>query len=228
MSIPSFLIFARYPEHGTVKTRLIPLLGAELTTALYRAMMLDFIERVAVRGYHTVVYVSPPERITAFQHILPNTVELLPQRGETLGDRMLNAFTDAHERAWLPALLTGTDSPTIPDTIIESAMNALHSGAEAVLGPADDGGFYALGLREVYGGCFFGNDYSNSTVWARTWRALSERYTPIALPMWYDIDDTEGLTRLAADPELLKLAPRTASILPQVLPILTAHRQPGD
>ncbi len=215
---PSYIIFARYPEEGCVKTRLIPLIGTQGATALYQAMLLDIAGRIAQRGYHVTLCVTPPERVQSFRELLPfSDISIVAQRGTTLGDRMLNAFLDAHSRNLLPAIMIGTDSPTLPDAVFDAAEQALASGSRAVLGPACDGGFYLIGLADVISGCFFGSDYSNDTVFARTQQALQQHgAAPVVLQEWYDIDEEDGLTRLMAETTLRETAPRTAIVVEQL------------
>ncbi len=181
--------------------------------------MLDTIERLARRGHPVTVYVSPPESVEAFRTLLSlPLLSFVPQQGDTLGDRMLNAFLDAHSQSLLPAIMTGTDSPTLPDTVLDTAVQALASGTRAVLGPACDGGFYLIGLADVHPEYFFGSDYSNTTVFTRTWQAIRQRSpSSVALPEWYDIDDSDGMRRLIAEPELQRIAPRTAEVIKELI-----------
>lgn len=217
----SSIVFARYPEEGRVKTRLAASIGGAQACALYRAMMLDTIERIARRGRPVTVCVSPPGRCSDFRRLLGDEGLLLspapavaPQQGATLGDRMLNAFRSAQRSTGLPAVILGTDSPTLPERILDETEQALASGAAAVLGPSDDGGFYLLALTGICDDCFFGDDYSNSTVFARTHDALLRRFGAVSvLPAWYDIDDADGLARLRGERDIGATAPRTAAAL---------------
>lgn len=201
MTQPSYLVFARYPEEGKVKTRLASTLGNSGSMVLYRAMMLDVIERLLKRGYPVTVCVFPPERIEEFRQLLTREKwafplpTLLAQQGTTLGDKMYQALA---EQNYFPTLLVGTDSPTLPDSHLDTAERFMMEGtSRAVLGPAADGGFYLLGLTTLHSNYFFGDNYSNATVFHRTWASLRTCFDEtLALPEWYDIDDAVALEQL--------------------------------
>jgi rSAM/selenodomain-associated transferase 1 len=213
--IPHYIVFARLPEQGRVKTRLAATLGDEATLALYEAMLRDTLEIVQSRASATnadvMVFVTSSlladETIRRFAAWLePNgidylNVHLLPQTGDTLGDRMLNAFRVAGERGSLPALILGTDSPTIPESVLTRAEHTLEQHPDtAVIGGTEDGGFYLLGLQHPDESLFFGADYSNDSVFERTDAALRAAYTHVEhLPVWYDVDDAASLERLTRE-----------------------------
>jgi uncharacterized protein len=201
----TYLIFARTPRLNTVKTRLAATLGASQTLRLYEAMLTDTLSGIRSRNIHTVLlFAYPPESapelalwVESRQLTFP-ALRILPQHGETLGDQMQRAFQLAENELLLPALILGTDSPTLPQHIWDEAENALQASNEAVLGRANDGGFYAMGLpkrsHSVSTSFFFGSDYSNNTVFERTQAALSLAFERVhALPEWTDIDDEASL-----------------------------------
>ena len=97
------------------------------------------------------------------------------------------------------AVLIGSDSPTLPASFIESAFELLRE-YDAVLGPADDGGYYLVGIARPTPPIFEGMIWSQPTVWGETVARLEAadwRYA--ALPRWYDVDEWEDLLRLHAE-----------------------------
>ncbi len=141
------LIFARAPVPGRVKTRLIPVLGAEGAARLHRALL----ERtLRAAGGQQLMKVelwttphAPPEFIAEMRRRgLPVHV----QQGRDLGARMEHALADALRRApW--AVVVGCDIPGLRRQDLVRAAHRLRNGADAVLGPAQDGGYWLVGLR---------------------------------------------------------------------------------
>jgi rSAM/selenodomain-associated transferase 1 len=211
-TICHYLLFARLPVQGSVKTRLAATLGAEKTLTLYEAMLRDTVEiaqsRASATNAEVLIFLTPSddsarERFRAWlrsSKIDYPFIAVLPQEGATLGERMLNAVRVAESRDALPALLMGTDSPSIPDNVFTHAENALRYATTAVLGKTDDGGFYMMGIHKPDESLFFGADYSNDTVFDRTYQALQSLYPYVELlPSWYDIDDATSLERYIAE-----------------------------
>jgi rSAM/selenodomain-associated transferase 1 len=197
----TYLIFARTPRLGAVKTRLAATLGDAQTLRLYEAMLTDTLHTIRARKPATVLlFAYPPDStaelaawVEARQLAFPE-LRILPQYGATLGEQMQCAFQIAEQEHLLPAIILGTDSPTLPQHIWREAENALQVRNTAVLGRADDGGFYAMGLQKSDATFFFGGDYSNATVFSRTEHALSLVFDHIhLLPVWTDVDDAESL-----------------------------------
>ena len=199
-----YLVFARYPEIHKVKTRLAAELGPETALALYRAMLLDIVERLLNRSTVTV-YVHPAEKLdefTAFIHSeLGHQTNLTfdVQQGDNLGDKMLNAFRAHGVRADNAAIIIGTDSPNLPDEFLEMAEGELANNA-AVIGGCEDGGFYLMGLHRAVEAAFFGAEYSHEDVYAQTLAALQHELAAVVeIPLWYDVDYVSDLRRLHLD-----------------------------
>lgn len=199
-----YLVFARFPEISKVKTRLADEIGLESALALYRAMLLDIVERLLNRRALTV-FVHPAEKLDEFKHFIQselgthNNLTFSIQQGENLGDKMLNAFRGHGSRVGSPAIIIGTDSPNLPDAFLEMAEEEL-ANKQAVIGGCEDGGFYLMGLHEAVEAAFFGADYSHSRVYANTLAALEEELGNVAeIPLWYDVDYLSDLRRMQAD-----------------------------
>jgi len=148
------LVVAKAPVAGLAKTRLAPAIGAKNAAGLAAAALLDTVDSVrAVPGTRPVVALtgdlSSAERAPELTEALRGCT-VLPQRGDDFGDRLANAHADVAERyPGLPVLQIGMDTPQVrPELLTGAIVRLLEDGAEAVLGPAADGGWWALGLRQ--------------------------------------------------------------------------------
>jgi rSAM/selenodomain-associated transferase 1 len=193
----ALIVLARAPVPGKVKTRLTEHLGPEQTARLYACFVRDTLAKLtalpqtSVRVYHTP---GPPEEVRALESILPPGVPLRSQGGRTFGDRLFNAL---HDCAQYPrTVLVGTDSPTLPTELVVQAFDALRDH-EVVLGPATDGGYYLLGVREAAPRLFQDISWSTSVVFAQTVERCRELGLRQALlPPWYDVDEPDDLNFL--------------------------------
>lgn len=197
---PAIAVFARAPIPGRVKTRLIGPLSAEQSCELHRAfvrdtwaMLADLAAPSALRLYTD----SPHEEWSA---LAGPAVRL--QKGEQLGERMLNCFQELLEEGRTPLMILGSDNPTLPATVLAPWTELLRRWP-ALLGPAEDGGYYAVGCRAPHPRMFEGVEWSSPQTLAQTESSLRRCGLPPAfLAPWYDVDKPEDLTRLAAEPSL--------------------------
>jgi rSAM/selenodomain-associated transferase 1 len=146
----ALVIFARYPEAGSVKTRLIPDLTPAQATALYSAMTEDAVSlHAADPEYDTIVCFSPEESRDDFKAWLGEDVRLMPQEGDELGARQLNAFRSAFSRGYEKAVIIGSDNPCVTRIDVKFTFGSLKV-TDVVLGPSEDGGYYLIGARKAY------------------------------------------------------------------------------
>jgi len=200
------LLFCRAPVPGEVKTRLIPALGREGASQLYTRLLQHVLQTVVdARLCPLEIWVTPHNTHPFFLDWIDlDGVELFTQRGEDLGMRMYNAVMDARQRAQFQILI-GSDCPLLSAAYLESALTKLHSGYDAVLGPAEDGGYVLLGLRQCHLQLFEQIDWGEDTVCEETCRRLNSMNWLWSLQgaLW-DIDRPEDLARLAKVPYLSK------------------------
>ena len=194
-------LMAKAPLAGEVKTRLVPPLTAPEAAALNVCFLRDMaenIERVSEEGF--VVY-TPPGSESAFAGVLPERFKLLAQRGAHLGERLCNATEDLLQQGYSAVCLINSDSPTLPGSILIRAVESLARGGDrVVLGAAEDGGYYLIGLKHAHRNLFNEIAWSTSDVLARTTQRAAEIDLPVELlPHWYDVDDAETLDRLCAE-----------------------------
>ncbi|HKZ08245.1 MAG TPA: TIGR04282 family arsenosugar biosynthesis glycosyltransferase [Methylomirabilota bacterium] len=197
----------RVPGAEPVKTRLHVPLGAGAATLLYRCLVLDALEMAAqVPGVTAVAAFSPPGAGRAMAALAPAGMRCLAQRGDDLGARMGNLVDDLLAGGHAAALVTGSDLPALPAAYLREAARALMAGeADVVLGPAEDGGYYLIGLRRRAPELFRGIAWSTAEVLDATRaRADALGLRVRLLPPWADLDmpaDLVRLRRLLADGE---------------------------
>ncbi len=220
----ALLIFSRYPRLGRVKTRLQRTLGAERALDLHTAFLLDTLERTARLPARRHLFLADCDEAEA-KEFAADGLEVHPQTGSDLGDRMWNAYRSAVRKSDA-AVLIGADSPTLPLSYIEDAFAALREVAVAI-GPAEDGGYYLLGLARPLRRLFYGIDWGTGEVLRQTLQRLGET-SYRTLPPWADVDTPRDLARLAE--ELKQSGPaaprRTADLLKS--PSLHRRTQTSD
>ena len=145
-----FIIFTRYPEIGTTKTRLIPLLGAKGAAKLQRKMTEHTLSRMmGLTASNDLIieirYDGGNEDL--MRRWLGSEFEYASQGGGDIGERMQRAFEDAFKSRASAAVIIGTDIPDLSALDITEAFVALKQ-KKIVLGPAKDGGYYLIGLQK--------------------------------------------------------------------------------
>jgi uncharacterized protein len=198
-------VMAKAPRVGDVKTRLVPPLHAEEAAALSGAFLADAAEnilaaaeRAPVAGY--VAY-APAGSESVFRPLLPAAIRLLPPRREGLGASLTDAAADLIAAGHEAVCLINADSPNLPTSALIAAVGALApAGDRIVLGPAEDGGYYLIGLKAPHRRLFENIAWSTAAVLGQTReRAASLGLETVLLPSWYDVDDPESLRRLVAE-----------------------------
>lgn len=201
---------AKVPEAGKVKTRLQPFLTPEQSAELANCLLQDTLSKTKSLKYKLIIAYSPIERRDFFDGF--HNFDLVAQNGETLGERMFNAFEFAFAQNLDSVVMLGTDSPTFPPDFIEKAFEFLET-SDAVLGETEDGGFYLLGLRKSDWRIFQNVEWSSAKTFEQTKNNLEKLgFSLSKLPIWYDIDEPQDLERLRKD-ECLPNAPQTAKWL---------------
>ena len=193
-------VFAKAPLPGRVKTRLHACMTPEQAAELHTAFVVDFWDHL--RGLQDVSRYLYCDRSWASFECLAGPENYRLQRGDGLGERMYRCIEELSARGHRRIVLLGSDSPTLPLEYIDQAFQCLDQ-AGAVLGPADDGGFYALGCRRPHPGMFSGVTWSSADTRLQTEQALGRIGLSVALlPAWYDVDTRDELARLAKEPVL--------------------------
>ena len=164
------LLFTRYPEAGTAKTRMIPSLGAEGSANLQRDMtahMLSVVMQWCRFSSDSVAVYFQGGSQRAMREMFGDGVSYVPQSEGSLGDRMRKAFADAEADGFEKMTAIGADCPAIDEAVLNRAFEALDS-CDAVVGPAADGGYYLIGTNRCYPELFHNVSWGTSEVLAQT------------------------------------------------------------
>ena len=191
-------VMSRAPVAGAAKTRLAPALGAAGAARLQRRLLRRSVELAIEAGMGDVaLWCAPDARHPAFRALAcAYPVSLRVQQGADLGERMQHIF--ATDGAMRPVLLIGTDCPALETRHLRDAAAALHAGNDAVLLPAEDGGYVLVGLRRPQPEVFRAIDWSTSRVMDQTrtrLRGAGLRWHEG--PTLWDLDQPADLPRLA-------------------------------
>ena len=191
------MIFVKYPEPGKVKTRLAKTLGAKEAARLYRVMAEDVIRCLGtnVHGrYDTIIFFDPPDRASDIKDWLGNGRSYTPQSGRDLGEKLANAFRTVFDLGARRAAVIGTDCLSITGEIITETLQHLDK-KDVVIGPAEDGGYYLLGLSRNIPELFDSIDWSTDKVFRQTvekTKRLKLSYT--TLEPLKDLDEPSDLS----------------------------------
>ncbi len=223
-------IFARYPEPGQVKTRLARTIGAKPAASLYEAFLKDIVHCSHGIAQSLVIAVTPADETSRrwFQNWLPDGAVLWSQPEGNLGRKQTLCFQDHLVQSGDRCVIIGSDSPTLPRDYVSQAFDLLKR-FDCVVGPAMDGGYYLLGLKETDGhqqprdhGMFlFENiDWGGPHVLEQTVSNIKTAGRSLAtLPAWYDVDTSSDLAMLRGHLAAAKYAgesldcPKTEKIL---------------
>jgi len=209
------VVFAKRPGPGEVKTRLCPPLAPGQAAALAAAFLRDTVligEHLA--DWERVLAYAPWGARRAMAELAPGW-RLLVQRGVDLGARLEGAVGGVSPRGADRVVVIGSDSPQLPPERLQEAAAVLE-GADVVLGPTEDGGYYLIGLRRWQRGMFAGVRWSTEHALADTLaRAKRLGLRCKLLEPSYDVDDIDGLRRLARDLATLPpvRAPNTRAVI---------------
>jgi rSAM/selenodomain-associated transferase 1 len=221
MSDTALVIMARYPEKGKIKTRLAGSIGDDLTLQLYQAFLYDLAQRFAewTCDLHWAYTPAEYDFATFIAALVPEHAErmsVFPQQGPDLGSRLHQVFHTIRMRQFGGTIVIGSDSPQISRATILQAQHALET-ADVVLGPAEDGGYYLIGMCEPHD-VFSGIPMSTEVVLEMTIeKAKKQKLSVHLLEPLFDVDEQPDLIRLT---ELLQqdhsLAPYTAACLAEI------------
>lgn len=213
-----FVVFAKEPRPGFVKTRMCPALSPEQAAGLYAALLEDVLAasagHAAGLGLEPVLAVHPASACEALGRRAPPAFRTVAQRGATLAERMAWAAAQAAAAGARHILLRGSDSPLLGSDTAAAAFEALER-VDLVLCPDRDGGYALVGLRAPVLG-LFDHPMSTASVLADTLaNARSTGLRTELLAPGFDLDTAADLDLLAAarDAAAERLCPRTLSFL---------------
>lgn len=202
------ILFTRVPTPGKTKTRLSPALSPEDCAEAQRALLADAVQALSALDCDVTVCYAPDhegrpdaaglfDRFTAilgacYRHPT-RRLRLARQRGGGLGERMDAAFADAFAQGAARCLLMGSDVVGVTATDLEEAFRQLDD-ADVVLGPAEDGGYWLVGLKRPFPELFAGKRYGGSGAYADARAACAGHGRSVAEgPRKHDVDTPEDL-----------------------------------
>jgi rSAM/selenodomain-associated transferase 1 len=203
-------VMAKAPRPGFSKTRLCPPLNPRQAADLSAAFLRDTSENIALAAQQTpitgyIAYAPAGHEALFDGHLAAGTGLVLadgsapmPPQVQGLGRCLLHAIQAMLANGHRSAIVLNADGPTLPNAVLVQAADLLANRQNRiVLGPAEDGGYYLLGMNAAHAHLFTDIAWSTDTV-AETTRLRARQcgLQVIELPSWYDIDDQEGLNRL--------------------------------
>jgi hypothetical protein len=188
------IVFVKYPRPGMVKSRLAAAIGREQAAQAYRELAEKTLTQISPTrqdSYDLAVCFDPASEHALFREWLGVQKKYFPQQGDDLGQRMHHAFARAFHEGYTKAVIIGSDCPGISRDSINRSFGLL-DGHDAVVGPARDGGYYLIGLKQALPELFCGIDWSTDRVLQQTRDVLQKLSLSCALlPMLRDVDRPE-------------------------------------
>lgn len=191
------LVFTKAPVPGRVNRRLIPTLGEEVAAELYLELLRRTMATATAGGIDNVqLHCTPDTHHPEFARLAAEfDVTLHTQHGRDLGKRMHNALYKALQ-GHRAAVLVGCDTPELSTTDLKTAYEQLYSGYDAVLGPAEDGGYYLIGLSRACPDLFEGVQWGQGEVLVQTRQHLNDLgLSYYELSEHWDVDRPQDVLR---------------------------------
>lgn len=167
----ALIVFLKYPEPGKVKTRIAGFIGDERACALYTLIAEGVIKNVFLENpgtYDVYIFFTPANTKDKVEGWLKVEARYRPQEGDTLGEKMSNAFQSIlQNNGYKRSIIIGTDCPEVNASLIESAFEMLKE-KDIVIGPCKDGGYYLLGMSRFVSDVFLDIDWSTDRVISQT------------------------------------------------------------
>lgn len=188
MPQPRLILFTRYPEAGKAKTRLIPALGDAGAAAVHKQLAERTVSLMRGSGLPIEIRYTGAEQ-SAFQQWLGQDLTYAEQASGDLGDRMRDASQNT------PIIFVGADCPDLQVGHLQEAAQALNDNS-VVIGPAEDGGYWLIGLAAPYDRLFVDMAWGTDAVLSETLRRLRDNaVNPFLLETLADCDRPEDLAR---------------------------------
>ncbi len=203
------LVVAKAPAPNRTKTRLVPPLELTEAVALQRALLLDTLAGCRAEADAVALLHAHSDEQAELAALAGPGAELLLQEGRGLHDALRLGLARRLPRG--PTAIVSSDIPGVPAGAITQAFGELRNGADVVLGPAADGGYWLIAMREPHDEPFHEIPWSTPAVLAVTRRRCEEAGLRVAeVAEWRDVDTAVDLAVLAHDPERLPPLTRAA------------------
>lgn len=195
----ALIIFTRNPELGKVKTRLAKSVGDESALEIYKFLLKHTV--AITKNLNVDKYVFYSENIHRDDIWNPEIFRKKLQTGTDLGEKMQNAFSELFEMGYEKVLIVGSDIFELDQSDIENAFEVLQT-TETVIGPATDGGYYLLGMKELNATIFQNKNWGTSTVLEETLADLRQKKY-VLLEERNDVDYFEDIKEIDAFQQFL-------------------------
>ncbi len=187
------IVFVKNLIPGTVKTRLAEEIGMDLAMEVYKELVLntsDVTDKVKV---DKAVFYS--EYVEMYDFFDDEKYQKHIQQGNDLGTRMLNAFYDGVEEGYEKVVLIGSDIPEISKKVIDDAFKKLDK-EDVVVGPAEDGGYYLIGMKDVHPALFENKEYGHNKVLEELISSINESDLSFATTQkLFDLDTKDDMKK---------------------------------
>lgn len=190
----ALIIFTRNPELGKCKTRLAATVGDPAALAIYTFLLEHTVKITTPIGADKFVYYSVKLREGDFWD--PEQYHKYLQNGDDLGVRMENAFKEVFQLGYEQAIIIGSDMYDMTANDLDNAFDQLKTN-DTVVGPAEDGGYYLLGMKKINSEIFKNKNWGTETVLAATLADLKEEKV-ILLEEKNDVDYYEDIEHIDA------------------------------
>ena len=192
------LFFVKYPILGKVKSRLSDEFDENLVLTLYEKFVEDLLNMLNSEKFSVIICYHPTGTIENYKKWLGKSYRYISQDGKDLGERLQNCFQKGFRLGFKKLIVIGSDSPDLPQKIINDSFQALDE-YDSVIGPCDDGGYYLLGFKSnsYIQDAFQKIKWSTSTVFEKTIDILNKKSLKnYVLPKLSDVDTIEDLKNL--------------------------------
>ena len=205
------LVIAKAPAPGRSKTRLVPPLSHAQAAELQTALLLDTVAGCRAEDVEVAVLYAGEIDVAPLRALLGDDTRLVAQRGRGLGAALASALEDGLAAG--PLAIVSSDIPGVPPGAVRGAFAALAAGADVVLGPSPDGGYWLIAMRAFDPAPFDDVPWSTPAVLGVTReRCAAAGLRVVELESWRDMDTLVDLEFAATEIDA-RVAPRTAALV---------------
>jgi len=180
----ALIVFARKPELGKVKTRLAVTIGEQRALEIYVLLLEHTRTLVCTADCDTHIFLT-----SLHEDLFWKGCEQHLQEGHDLGERMNAAFALLLNRDYEKVLIIGSDCPSLTEAHITEAFRRLDH-CDVVIGPARDGGYYLLGMKQIHPELFINKKWSTDSVFVDTLFSIGQAgLSYVALDVLSDVDE---------------------------------------
>jgi rSAM/selenodomain-associated transferase 1 len=213
-------LFAKHPDHVAVKTRLARSIGIESAQQVARLLSRFLLDRLSNAASFRQIVCWPPESSGQFQTDAGPAWNVISQTDGDLGIKMSNWFDSVFDDDYQVVIAIGADCPFVEPRHIEQTVELLKTGSDLVLGPAEDGGYWLVGLRRKPESLFSDIQWGTGEVFEATLnKANSAGLKTATLETLRDVDDFDDLTfvidqlQKSAEPKMQGLSEQLSGLV---------------